>query len=266
MSRAGVQAAGELAAATIDLISTFTPQQWAADSACHGWRIQDLVGHMGFFFNFIADPELVLPDNPSGTSERLNDAAVAERADWSPEQVIEYYRAQSAAGLAALDALQSEQIRDQPIEMLDLGTYRLGQLSDAVAFDHLVHLTSDLAAPHGPITVGGELPVKVAIDPAIDWMMAGMSPMCGAALAPTLAGPIGLRLTGATDRDFVITAGDDDGTLSVTETGTLTDDVIISDALDFTRWSTKRTAWRSAVTIEGDRARIAPFLDTLNII
>ncbi|MFZ2241420.1 MAG: maleylpyruvate isomerase family mycothiol-dependent enzyme [Gordonia amarae] len=265
MSRAGVHAAGELAATTIDLITGFTPQQWAADCACHGWRVQDLVGHMGFFFNFIADPELVLPDNPSGTSERLNDAAVAERADWAPEQVVEYYKAQSAAGLAALDALQSEQMRDQPIEMLDLGTYRLGQLSDAVAFDHLVHLTSDLTAPLGPITVDGEFPVKVSIDPAVDWMIAGMSPMCGTALAPTIDGPIGLRLTGATERGFVIAAGDD-GTLVVNETGDLGDDVIVSDAIDFTRWSTKRTAWRSAVTIEGDRARVAPFLDALNII
>lgn len=252
---------------TQTIIGGLTADQWAADSACHGWRVQDLVGHMGFFFNFIADPELVLPDNPSGTSERLNDAAVIERADWSPAQVVDYYAEQAEAGLTVLAALQTAELRDQPLEMLDLGTYAMAQLSDAVAFDHLVHLHSDLLAPHGPVASAAELPITSSIDPALDWMIAGFAPMCGNAVGAVIDGVVGLRLTGATQRSFVISADTDDpGSVTVTESEDLPADVAVSDALDFTRWGTRRSAWRSAVTVEGDRARVSRVLDAIDIV
>ncbi|NED65429.1 hypothetical protein G3I15_31330, partial [Streptomyces sp. SID10244] len=91
--------------------------------------VHDVITHMGFFFNFIADPNLVFPDNPTGKSERLNDAAARERAEWTSQRATDYYREQSEAGLATLEALQGEDLRDSPLEMLDLGTYRMSQLS-----------------------------------------------------------------------------------------------------------------------------------------
>ncbi len=263
MSHAGVAGARALVATTLSLVDDLTPEQWAADAACRGWRVQDVVTHLGFFFNFIADPGLVLPDNPSGTSERLNDAGVRERADWAPEQAAAYYREQSAAGLAALEALQGEELRDQPLPLLDLGTYRMAQLADAVAFDHLVHLSSDVLAPYGPVPAV-ELPVAAAIDPAVDWMVAGLPPMCGAALHPALTRPLGLRLTGATERSFVIAAEGED--VAVHETDDLPADVATSAATDFLRWGTTRTAWRSAVTVTGDRAHVAAVLDRVDVV
>ncbi|MCK0439427.1 maleylpyruvate isomerase N-terminal domain-containing protein [Gordonia alkaliphila] len=269
MSIAGLRAATELAATTSTILDRLEPADWAADSACRGWRVQDLVGHLGLFFNFIADPELVFPDNPSGTSERLNDAAVVERADWSTAQVHDYYLAQSAAGLATLEALQSPELRDQPIEMLDLGTYRLSQLADAVAFDHLVHLQSDLLAPHGPVTLAVDLPVAAAIDPAIDWMMAGLPPMCGSSIRAALTGPVGIHLTGATERAFQVSASADvaDG-VAVDEVSVedLPANTVHSDALAFTSWATRRSAWRSAAQVHGDPAAVAAVLDALDIV
>ncbi|MYR08622.1 hypothetical protein GTV32_20955 [Gordonia sp. SID5947] len=265
MSDAGVTAATALVNDTLTLLDRLEPADWAADSACHAWRVHDVITHMGFFFNFIADPTLVLPDNPSGKAERLNDAAVRERADWSVQQATDYYRAQSEAGLAALAALQHEDLRDVPLDMQDLGIYRMSQLSDAVAFDHLTHLTSDLLEPYGPVS---SVPISVAaaIDPAIDWMMSGLPQMNGAALHPTLVAPIGLRLTGATDRTFVIARGADPSSVTVSETDDLPDDVATSSATDFLRWGTTRTSWRSAVVTEGDRARISAVLDAVDIV
>mgnify|MGYP003739769665 CR=1 FL=1 len=263
MSHAGVAGARALVATTLSLVDDLTPEQWAADAACHGWRVQDVVTHLGFFFNFIADPGLVLPDNPSGTSERLNDAGVRERAAWAPEQAAAYYREQSVAGLAAIEALQGDDLRDQPLPMLDLGTYRMAQLADAVAFDHLVHLSSDVLAPYGPVPAI-ELPVVAALDPAIDWMLAGLPQMCGTALRPALTRPVGLRLTGATERSFVIAAEGD--RVVVHESDDLPADVATSDATDFLRWGTTRTAWRSAVTVAGDRAHVAAVLDRVDVV
>lgn len=267
MSDAGVTAAKALVNDTRALLDRLEPADWAADSAAHGWRVHDVITHMGFFFNFIADPGLVFPDNPSGKSERLNDAAVRERADWSTQQAIDYYVEQSAAGLATLEALQGPDLRDTPLPMLDLGTYRMSQLSDAVAFDHLVHLTSDLLAPYGPIPVGDTtIAVEAAIDPAIDWMIAGLPHMCGATVHPTLTSAVGLRLTGATERSFVIARDSDAAGVVVTETADLPDDVATSAATDFLRWGTTRTAWRSSVTTSGDRRLVSAVLDAIDIV
>ncbi|GAC67893.1 maleylpyruvate isomerase N-terminal domain-containing protein [Gordonia soli] len=266
MSDAGAAAAKGLVADTFSLLDQLRPEDWTADSAAHGWRVHDVITHMGFFFNFIADPDLVFPDNPSGMSERLNDAAVRERADWTSQQAIDYYRAQSAAGLATLEALQGEDLRDVPLEMLDLGTYRMSQLSDAVAFDHLVHLTSDLLAPHGPLSPADlSVSVAAAIDPAIDWMIAGLPQMNGAALYPILSSPIGLRLVGATERTFVLTRGEGNS-VTVTETDDLPAEVATSAATEFLRWGTTRSAWRSAVTTAGDRTLVSSVLDAVNIV
>lgn len=260
MSEAGVAATKALVDDVHALLDRLTPADWRADSACHGWRVQDVLTHMGFFFHFLADPALVLPDNPSGKSERLNDAAVRERADWAPEQVVEYYRTQSAAGLVALEAFQGAELRDAPVEMLDLGTYRMAQLADAVAFDHLVHLTCDIVGPVTP----GPVALAAAVDPAVDWMIAGLPQMNGAAIAPLLTRPVGLRLTGATERAFVLDA--ESGTVTVTETDALPADWATTAATDFLRWATTRTAWRSAVTTAGDRALVAAVLDAIDIV
>lgn len=265
MSEAGVTAARALVDEVNALLDRLTPAEWAADSACHGWRVHDVVTHLGFFFNFIADPELVLPENPSGTSERLNDAAVRERADWSSRQAIDYYREQSTAGLAALAALQGAEVRDTPLTMLDLGTYRMGQLSDAVAFDHLVHLTCDLFAPSGPLPAA-PVSLSAAIDPAIDWMIAGLPQMNGAAVAPVLRRPVGLRLTGATERSFVLSRDTGTSAVLVTEAPELPADLAVTSATDFLRWATTRSAWRSAVTTSGDRALVAAVLDAIDIV
>ncbi|MEV5649512.1 maleylpyruvate isomerase N-terminal domain-containing protein [Nocardia sp. NPDC052254] len=265
MSEAGVAAARALVDDVNALLDRLTPADWAADSACHGWRVHDVVTHLGFFFNFIADPNLVLPENPSGTSERLNDAAVRERADWSSQQAIGYYREQSVAGLAALEALQGAEMRDVPLTMLDLGTFRMGQLADAVAFDHLVHLSCDLIAPFGPVSPT-EVSLSAAIDPAIDWMIAGLPQMNGAAVARALTRPIGLRLTGATERSFVLSRDTDSSSLLVTETDAVPDDLAVTSATDFLRWATTRSAWRSAVTLTGDHPLIAWALDEIDIV
>lgn len=263
MSEPGVVAARALSDFTADLLPRLTADDWAADAACHGWRVHDVVTHMGFFFNFISDPDLVFPDNPSGQSERLNDAAVNERADWSTTRVIDYYRQQQAAGMSTLEALQGPELRDNALEMLDLGTYRMSQLADAVAFDHLVHLTYDLAAPHGPVATRA-LDTAAVIDPAIDWMIAGLPPMSGADVARVIDGPIGIALTGETTRSFVLSARHD--TVTVTETDALPDDVATCEASAFLGWATRRTAWRSAVTVTGDRRRVSRALDAINII
>ncbi|MET9914643.1 hypothetical protein ABZZ74_49550 [Streptomyces sp. NPDC006476] len=86
-------------------------------SACKGWSVQDVVTHLGHFFQTIADPGLVLPDNPSGKAEQLNDLAVAERrhCHWSQEEALAYYEKQASAALPVLAALQEPPAADTPL-------------------------------------------------------------------------------------------------------------------------------------------------------
>lgn len=268
----GVPIAGSVAACralvkdALSILDELGPQEWSAASACRGWRVQDVVTHMAFFLHSIAEPRLALPPNPLGTAEALNDAAVAERAHWSARQAHAYYRNQAEAGLAALELLQGADLRMKPIRLCELGTYQLAQLADAVAFDHLVHLTCDLLLPHGPLAQR-QVNIAIAIDPAIDWMVAGLPNMCGGAVRRVLRGPLGLRLIGETERSFVIdrAPGGDDA-LVVTETVNLPPDTVTTAATDFLRWATARSDWRPTVTIVGSSERVFPVLDAIRII
>ncbi|MFV0535509.1 MAG: maleylpyruvate isomerase family mycothiol-dependent enzyme [Cumulibacter sp.] len=263
MSSQGLTAAQLLVADATALFEGLTDQQWAADSACHGWRVQDVATHMGYFFNTMTDPNLKGPTDHDGTAERLNDASVRERADWSPQEVLDYYTQQAAGALVALEALQAPEMSEATLQLAELGTYRLAQLTDAVAFDHLVHLTCDLMQPFGPLPAA-QVSTAEAIDPALDWMLDGLPKMCSTTVAPALEGPIGLRLTGATQRSYVIDKNGDG--LGVTETDSLPEDVATSSAEDFLRWATMRTAWRPAVDITGSRERVSAVLDKINIV
>ncbi|WP_123026533.1 maleylpyruvate isomerase N-terminal domain-containing protein [Mycolicibacterium stellerae] len=248
---------------TSSVLGDLALSDWSIDSACRGWRVQDLVTHMAFFLNTIADPRLTLPPNPDGTTESLNDAAVYERAEWSPQRALEYYTAQAEAGFRALVALQEEPLRSKTIRLGELGTYRLAQLADAVAFDHLVHLTSDLLLPHGP--VAGSASVAEAIDATIDWMLAGLPQMCPRRLHLALGDdPVGVRLVGETERAFTLSRDGD--AVVLTETADLPAETATTRATDFLRWATKRSSWRPVVAITGRRELVAPILDAIRVI
>jgi hypothetical protein len=265
MSNAGIHAVEALIGDVDSVIDRLDEGTWQADSACHSWRVQDVITHLGFFFHMVADPRLALPDNPDGTVEALNDATVWERADWPFDQAAAYYRRFAPLGLAVLESLEDEDQRDLPLDMDDLGAYKMHQLSDALAFDHLVHLLCDLFAPYGPVPPT-ELSVGTAIDPAIDWMMAGLPQMCGAAVSAALTRPVGLTLSGATERSFRLEPAADETGLHVVETDDLPTEHVSTSATEFLRWATKRSAWRSVCETSGDRQVVASVLDAIAIV
>ncbi|MCZ4552099.1 maleylpyruvate isomerase N-terminal domain-containing protein [Gordonia rubripertincta] len=264
MSQQGVTATESLMKELGELARGLSADEWELESAAAGWRVQDVIVHLGTFCNLIADPEMTMPENAPPTSERLNDALVDERRHWTAEEAIDYYEAQSTAALAALTALQGPEFAEATIPLADLGTYHLAELSNAFAFDHLVHLTSDLLAPHGPIDREAIDVDTARIAPALDWMLAGLPNMYADALREPLTRPLGFDLTGPGARSFVISWSGDH--LVVDDATELPADVAVSSTVDFLRWSTKRSDWRPSVTIVGDSEFVAPVLDTINII
>ncbi|MFC5746248.1 maleylpyruvate isomerase N-terminal domain-containing protein [Actinomadura rugatobispora] len=265
MSVAGVAATRLLVEDTLRVIRGLGADDWACDSACPGWRVQDVIVHMAAFFHTVADPTSA-PDEPTGLAERINDAAVRERAHWGWEQAAEYYAEKSSAGLVLLEGIQAPEYAEVTMPVAELGTYRLAELSNAFAFDHLVHLSSDLLAPFGPIAQDAVAMDADRIGPALDWMLAGLPQMCGTALAPVLTRPLGVDLRGPAARRFVLRPGAEPGTVQLDEDAPLPGDVARSSTVDFLRWATTRTDWRTAVTIDGDPSFVAPVLTAVNVI
>ena len=62
-------------------------------SACAGWTVRDVMGHMACTLHGVIDPAF-LPDMSGGT-ERGMEPAVAERRTWPIEQVIDEYETYS---------------------------------------------------------------------------------------------------------------------------------------------------------------------------
>ncbi len=267
MSESGVVATRLLVDDALRVIEALTDDDWACESACAGWRVQDVIVHMAVFFQSITDPSAVAIDEPPTLAERFNDATVAQRRDWPAARAAEYYEQQATLGLGTLEALQSPDLAEVMIPVAELGSYRLSQMSDAFAFDHLVHLTADILAPHGPIT-RAKVPIDdVRIGPALDWMLAGLPQMCGAALGPVLTRPLGLDLSGPGARRVVLhPAVDPSGVPRLSDQDPLPDDVVHSTTTDFLRWGTTRAQWRTAVTVTGDSEFAAAALDAINII
>ncbi len=260
----------EALAAEIDVaravIASLTPHEWAQESDCAGWSVQDVVTHMASVFHSIADPATI----ESGSSQNIEENAevpVAARREWSITQVVAEYDEWAPKGLAALAALQEPPIAEVLAPLGNLGSHPLRMLASTVVFDHYCHLRWDLLAPHGPV-VRDPLPSDdLRLHPTLAWMMAGLPQMCAAALAPVLTTPVGFRFRGPGASSWLLTPGQTLAAVSRTDDLTPASATVTASAHEFVCWGTKRRDWRAMnVTIRGDTAVATGVLDAINVI
>lgn len=251
-----------------DLQSVFdrvTDAEWGLDSACAGWRVQDVLAHFTSNFNEMVNPSPP-PDEPvEMTAEQAMEALVAPRKSWSPAQLLAEYAAARDGAFGALTAMQDEPLGSTVIPIADLGSYPMHLLANAYCFDHYCHLRHDLLAPGGPL--GHEVPPAddLRLRPGIEWMIAGLPQMCKAGLA-VLDRPLVLELTGAGGGSWTLNPAGDDGLVTAVENGGGGVATASSSAHDFVSWGTGRSAWRNAVTLSGDTDYAAAVLDGIQII
>lgn len=215
-----------------------TPAQWAAPSGCPGWSVQDLVAHLATEFWAVVDPSQ-LPDVTGQPLERAMEIQVESRRGQTPEAVLADYEQISATGLEALAGLAG---LDTPLPLLDAGTYPMSVLPSAYAFDHYIHIRSDLFAPRGPL--GAEPPDadELLTGATLDWIEAGL-PQQNAKAAATAT--IEIRVTGIAARSIAFGAGPAKATVT-------------SDAPAFVRWVTQRGSWAElGVQPTGDESALA---------
>jgi uncharacterized protein (TIGR03083 family) len=213
---------------------------WKDPSGCAGWSLQDVLAHVGGLYWAVVDPS-TLPDTSGLPTERAQDVIVESRRSWSSEQILTDYEAVSVKALESLAGLAGQ---DFEVPLGDLGTYPASALASAFAFDHFLHIRSDLFVPRG--TLPGKPPPadQLRLAPALDWVEAAL-PQQGAAAIATLSRGVEIDLSGPGARTIRIGPGDPASTVR-------------SDTSSFLRWITQRATWaETGASASGNEADLA---------
>ena len=125
-----------------DLCSSLTPQEWATDTDCPGWSVQDNLSHIIGTENMILgrpapehEPgEKPWVRNPIGAG---NEVQVDYRRAWPPEKVLEEFREVSGERIKALRALGEEDLKGESWTPIGQGT--VGDLIAIRVMDMWVH-------------------------------------------------------------------------------------------------------------------------------
>jgi uncharacterized protein (TIGR03083 family) len=121
---------------------------WQTQTAATGWRVQDVVAHMGSAYHALfraAALELMR----SNDIERSNDVLVDRRRDWPPSRVMAEYERWSQVMLRLMGPVSHTPLARAPMRLAELGRFRVGQLLCAIVFDTHTHLRHDIAPALG---------------------------------------------------------------------------------------------------------------------
>jgi uncharacterized protein (TIGR03083 family) len=232
--------------ALLGIAGDLTPEEWVAPSACAGWAVRDVLGHMTQLFRQVVDPGALPPGDPSGRTERTQDRWVEALRDVPVEQVLADYR---ELGGRAIDALAGLQGNDAPIDLGDLGTHPMHLVANAFSFDHYTHIRADLLAPRGPVDRTPPPTGEEHLAAAADWIVAGIPQMSPEAVVQ----PVELVLTGPGGRTALLGTGEPVATVA-------------SSVADLVLWSTGRRSWRDLdVRTDGDPEAAARFCDAVHV-
>ena len=221
--------------ALLALCRSLDDADWAEESGCPGWTVQDVVSHMACSFWLAVDMSN-LPDSAGLPAERAADLYVESRRSMTPDEIVADYESVSSRGLELLAAVQGQ---DVDVPLGDVGTYPASIVPTAFAFEHYVHIRHDLFPPNGPLS--GEPPAsdELRLAPTLDWIEAAL-PQQNSKLLDGMDGAVDISLTGVDSR--ALRVGSTDVVAHIT-----------SDATAFVRWITQRGDWESlGVDAQGD--------------
>lgn len=249
------------------VFGSLSDDEWLLPSACAGWRIQEVLGHVTSNFKELVDPTPVPPDAaPSDMpAEQMVEELLTSRRSWSAKELMAEYDLYRDGAIAGLAAMQQEPVASTEIPLADLGTYGMHWLANAYCFDHYCHLRHDVLKPGGSIERSLPQADDVRVRPGVDWMMAGLAQMCRAQLT-IVDRPWVLELTGAGSGTFTVHPVGADGLVSVVEERGDAVATVTSTAHDFVSWGTQRSSWRDSCQLRGDSEYLRSILDAINII
>ncbi|WKG02384.1 maleylpyruvate isomerase family mycothiol-dependent enzyme [Mycolicibacterium sp. HK-90] len=235
--------------------------QWSAESLAAGWRVQDVVAHLGASCRALFTPAAVTLLTTRDI-ERANDIPVDSRRDWHWSRVLTEYERWSGRTLRAASLLAKTPARALRTRLGELGSFEVGLvLPGALVFDHHTHLRHDIAPAIGVPAPGTDAQRMSVV---VEWMLAVLANQLKAAPPSCLRAPVCLELPGEGGGRWLVhpdgrisVAGDDCGPIAS----------IRSDISSFPAWATKRVDWRiSDIAISGDQELLTTLLDLINIV
>jgi Mycothiol maleylpyruvate isomerase N-terminal domain len=252
------------------VFESLTDEEWVMQSACAGWRVQEVLAHVTSNFKEMVEPTTPPADQPpvdptTVHAEEMVEALVTPRRTWSAKELMDEYAKYRDAALGTLAAMQEEPMASTEIPLADLGTYGMHWLANAYCFDHYCHLRIDTLQPNGPIKRAVPAADDVRVRPGIDWMIAGLAQMCKNELK-IVDKPWRLELTGAGAGTWTVHPVGANGLVTVVEGKDDGVATVTSTAHDFVSWGTKRSEWRPSCKITGDTDYVSSVLDAINII
>jgi uncharacterized protein (TIGR03083 family) len=243
----------------LNFTSTLSDEEWVAASRAKGWRIADVVAHIGATAGSFYTPA-GLRAVFARSLEQFNEDPVARRREWSRARVMVEYERASRRATTLLDVVRRTPVSRVRIPLAELGRYRLGlMIGGALVFDHHTHLRHDIAP-----ALGRPVPPTDAdrMRAVLTWMIAVLSNQIAQAPVAGLDARVALNLTGPGG-----------GTWWIDQTGALAPSNgpvaahVTAPAVTFPDWGTRRSSWRdSTVTITGDAELATRLLDSINVI
>lgn len=254
------------------ILRSLTAEEWAMPSACDGWRIQEVVSHMTSNMKMFVSPD-PMPETEGETpgAEEMAELLLGERRGWSHEQVLAEYEELVEGFLGAMAGVQDPAVGSTVTNFGELGSHPTSILSDVFTFDHYCHLYIDMLKPTGPLDRDVSASPEMYLRPTLDWMMAGLPPMCSAQLT-MVDKPLRIDFTGPAASSWIIGPATDgsDGMVTCVEAASDSDvksaAVVTSTVADYVSWGTQRSNWADTCTVSGDVDYAASVLAAINII
>jgi uncharacterized protein (TIGR03083 family) len=251
-------------AAMSAFIETLTESEWAAPSKAPGWRVQDVVAHLGASCHGFFQPSWIAAAMRASDVEKSNDRDVDARRGLAPDRIRSEYEMWVARFLRAQTVVSKiPGISRLKVPLGNLGKYPVPQLVSGSVFDHWTHLAHDLAPALNrpdPETDANRTAV------VMEFMLAGLEQMCRESMT-WVDHPVALQLDGPGGGTWTISARG--GGILTVRSGTSGQCAtrIVGRVADFPAWATTRKHWHDCdLTITGDQEYAGRFLDSVNIV
>lgn len=249
--------------AVLDFCGPLSPAEWDAPSAASGWRVRDVIAHMGGSAHAFLTPGLVTLMR-TRQIERLNDDAVAARADSTPAALLDEFALWSGRAARLLRIGTVGPLGAIRIPLGELGYFPLRLMAATAIFDWHTHLRHDIAPALGIPAPPTDTPRMTAV---IEWLTALLQQSHQHQLG-WLTEPAALTLDGPGGGTWRIEPGSGRGGLRVTRSDHRNVAAhITGGSEEFPVWATARRPWRECdVTITGDQLLAAKVLDSINLV
>jgi uncharacterized protein (TIGR03083 family) len=136
-----------------ELLASLAPEDWQKPTPCEDWAVKDLVAHVsGGSSTFAGLEQPSAPADFAPTHEGINalgDMAIAARASWTPEQLLDEFTRGTEIQLEKFRAMDDEEWESSSAG--PPGVRNLRQLVYVALIDNFIHVLDVRAATGRPL-------------------------------------------------------------------------------------------------------------------